>query len=101
MVEDIHGVTWSQLTGPRRGPAKTIRVRHIAMYLTHVAGGLTLTATGELFERDRRTVAHAAGKVEDRREHDRQLDVTLDVMERFLLLALSRSTAAQTDATGS
>lgn len=100
MIEDLHGVTWTQLTGPRRGPAKTIRARHIAMYLTHVAGGLNLTATGQMFERDRRTVAHAAGLVEDRRDQDRQLDVTLEVMERFLVLALSRSTAAQADATG-
>lgn len=95
LVETIHGIGWSELTGPKRGPVQTIRIRHIAMYLTHIAGGLSLTATGILFERDRRTVAHAAALVEDRREHDRHLDLALDVMARSIALALSRSTAPQ------
>lgn len=100
LVENIYGATWVQVAGPRRGTAQTIRARHIAMYLAHVACGLNLTETGQMFERDRRTVAHAAGLIEDCRENDRHLDVTLEVMERFLTLALSRSSAAHTDPTG-
>ena len=51
------------------------------MYLAHVTCGATLTEIGILFERDRTTVAHACGVVEDRRD-DPDLDCKLDSLER-------------------
>jgi chromosomal replication initiation ATPase DnaA len=51
------------------------------MYLAHVTFGATLTEIGILFERDRTTVAHACGVVEDRRD-DPDLDCKLDHLER-------------------
>ena len=42
------------------------------MYLAHVTCGLSLTEVGEVFARDRTTVAHACGRVEDLRD-DRRL----------------------------
>lgn len=54
------------------------------MYLAHVACGLTMTQTGELFRRDRTTVAHGCGAVEDLRD-DPVLDRALTILEAVLL----------------
>ena len=54
--------------------------RQVAMYLAHVGCGLSLTETGRLFERDRTTVAHACGVIEDRRD-DPIFDRALDLLE--------------------
>lgn len=90
LIEQSSNVHWTELSGPRRGSPHAKRARKIAMYLVHVGGGLTLTATGDLFERDRRTVAHAAAAVEDDREADQVLDRALDNMERAVRLTLAR-----------
>ncbi len=50
------------------------------MYLAHVGCGLSLTQTGRLFGRDRTTVAHACGVIEDRRD-DPVFDRVLDLLE--------------------
>ena len=91
LIEQALHVTWAEMTGPRRGPDRIQRARQMAMYLAHVAGRLSLTAVGELFERDRRTVAHAAATIEDDRDIDARLDRALDAMERAVSLSVSRS----------
>ena len=63
----------------RRSP-RTAFARQVAMYLAHVVCGLSLTEVGTLFARDRSTVAHACGVVEDRRD-DPELDGKLDHLE--------------------
>lgn len=50
------------------------------MYIAHVGCGLSLTQTGRLFDRDRTTVAHACGVIEDRRD-DPMFDRVLDLLE--------------------
>src|SRR5882757_6457100 len=57
--------------------------RQVAMYLAHVAWGLTLTDVGHLFSRDRTTVAHACGLIEDSRD-DPMLDRSLELLEGVL-----------------
>ena len=42
--------------------------RQLAMYLTHVGLGRTLTEVGALFGRDRTTVAYACAQIEDHRD---------------------------------
>jgi chromosomal replication initiation ATPase DnaA len=42
--------------------------RQLAMYLCHVSLGLTLTAVGEAFGRDRTTVSYACALIEDMRD---------------------------------
>jgi chromosomal replication initiation ATPase DnaA len=82
-VEDLRGRT--------RGSARTAFARQVAMYLAHVGCGVSLTEVGHLFERDRTTVAHACGLVEDRRD-DPDFDYRLNHLERAvscLLDALS------------
>lgn len=51
-----------------RGRAGVAATRQLAMYLTHVMLGRTLTDVGELFGRDRTTVSHACALVEDKRD---------------------------------
>jgi chromosomal replication initiation ATPase DnaA len=68
------------LRKPTRGRADTAFARQVAMYLAHVAYGLSLSDVGRAFDRDRTTVAHACGVVEDRRD-DVSIDRTLDLLE--------------------
>ena len=63
-----------------RGRANVALARQVAMYLAHVVCGMTLTDTGRLFGRDRTTVAHACGVIEDRRD-DPLFDRALDLLE--------------------
>ncbi|MGE0628232.1 MAG: helix-turn-helix domain-containing protein [Hyphomicrobiaceae bacterium] len=56
------------LRQPTRGQANIARARQVAMYIAHVACGLTLTDVGRLFDRDRTTVAYACAIVERLRE---------------------------------
>lgn len=52
----------------RRGIRRIAFARQLAMYLTHVGFGLTLTEVGACFQRDRTTVRHACALIEDRRD---------------------------------
>ena len=77
-VTHVFGVEHQALGHVTRGVARTALARQVAMYLAHVACGLTLTDAGRLFGRDRTTVAHACLIVEDRRDDplfDRALDL--------------------------
>ncbi len=57
--------------------------RQTAMYLTHVAFGMSLAQVASAFGRDRTTVAHACHVVEERRD-DPSFDEHLDALEDFL-----------------
>jgi chromosomal replication initiation ATPase DnaA len=70
---------WSET----RGRPAVAFARQVAMYLAHVAFGLTLTEVGQVFARDRTTVAHACGLIEDRRD-DPVFDRSLDLLEGVL-----------------
>lgn len=87
-VVQVFGVGRDDLHRLSRGRAKVALARQVAMYLAHVACGLTLTDTGRLFGRDRTTVAHACGVIEDRRD-DPLFDRALDLLE-WAVPALSR-----------
>lgn len=79
-VVQVFGVGHEDLHRLTRGRAKVALARQVAMYLAHVACGLSLTDTGRLFGRDRTTVAHACGVIEDRRD-DPVFDRALDLLE--------------------
>lgn len=83
-VANVFGVRPNQLVLPHRGDAHLSLCRQVAMYLTHVHLGLTLTRTGALYRRDRTTVAHACELVENKRD-DPLFDAALDVLERAFL----------------
>jgi len=79
-VVQVFGVGREDLHRLSRGRAEVALARQVAMYLAHVACGLTMSDTGRLFGRDRTTVAHACGVIEDRRD-DPLFDRALDLLE--------------------
>jgi chromosomal replication initiation ATPase DnaA len=89
-VMQVFGVAGDDLRRGTRGRAKVALARQVAMYLAHVGCGLSLTATGHLFGRDRTTVAHACGVIEDRRD-DPVFDRALDLLEWAMPLLTARS----------
>ncbi len=79
-VTQVFGVKHQALGSESRGLAPIAEARQVAMYLAHVACGLSLTDVGRLFGRDRTTVAHACAVVEDKRD-DEDFDRALDLLE--------------------
>lgn len=67
-----------------RCQADTARARQLAMYLAHVAKGISLTAIGMAFGRDRTTVSYACSLIEDLRD-DAQFDAELERFEAVLM----------------
>ena len=65
-----------ELRARTRRKAPVAFARQVAMYLAHVELGLSLTIVAAQFGRDRTTVSHACGRVEDRRD-DPAVDTAL------------------------
>ncbi|NGP18661.1 helix-turn-helix domain-containing protein [Devosia aurantiaca] len=63
--------------------ASAARARQVAMYLSHVVLGQSLVDVGRAFGRDRTTVSHACGLIEDQRD-DLEFDARLDRFEAIL-----------------
>lgn len=86
-VAQVFGVEGGDLRRSTRGRAHVARARQVAMYLAHVVCRLTLTDVGRAFDRDRTTVAHACGVIEDGRD-DPTFDRVLDLLERAVTAML-------------
>lgn len=76
----VFGVQYEAIAGSTRGRARAALARQVAMYLAHVVCGYSLTRVGDMFGRDRTTVAHACMVVEDRRD-GACFDRTLELLE--------------------
>lgn len=87
-VAQVFGVKDCDLRRATRGRAKVARARQVAMYLAHVACGMSLTEVGRTFARDRTTVAHACGVVEDGRD-DPMFDRVMELLEQVVDTLLS------------
>ncbi|MDO8423544.1 MAG: helix-turn-helix domain-containing protein [Parvibaculum sp.] len=73
-------ISVAEMRAPTRRTAPVAQARQIAMYLMHVSFGLSLSAVGRHFGRDRTTAAHACRQIEDRRD-DAAFDVLMDRLE--------------------
>lgn len=82
-VSQVFGIGTGELGRATRGEAKVALARQVAMYLAHVGRGYTFTEVGRQFARDRTTVAHACGVIEDRRD-DPVFDRTLELLEQVV-----------------
>ncbi len=82
-VSQVFMVASADLWSETRGRPRAAFARQVAMYLAHVACGLTLTEVGRIFSRDRTTVAHACGLVEDLRD-DTAFDRSMELLEGVL-----------------
>jgi chromosomal replication initiation ATPase DnaA len=76
-------VPLGELRASTRRAASVALARQSAMYLAHVALGLSFSEVGRAFGRDRTTAAHACRRIEDRRA-DHELDRTLAELEHAL-----------------
>ncbi len=70
IVAHVFCVEPGLLRQPTRGRANVALARQVAMYVAHVAYGMSLTDVGDVFDRDRTTVSHACAVVEQRREDE-------------------------------
>ncbi|MFH1797469.1 MAG: helix-turn-helix domain-containing protein [Pseudomonadota bacterium] len=83
----LYNVSGRDLRHPGRSSHSVARVRQIAMYVAHVALGLSMNEVGRGFGRDRTTVLHACHLVEDMRE-DQEFDRIIAMTERVASAAL-------------
>ena len=72
-----------------------VHQRQIAMYVAHVVLSLSMTEIGQVYGRDRTTVAHACHVVEDRRD-DAAYDEFVAAIER-LVIAVFRGGSLRND----
>ena len=72
-----------QIRGLRRGSSRAAFARQVAIYLLHTRLGLSYSASGALFGRDRTTAAYACRVVEEKRE-DARIDGIVDCLERAI-----------------
>jgi chromosomal replication initiation ATPase DnaA len=74
------GISLAKATRPSREPQAKL-ARRAAMYVTHVAFGMSTARVGSAFGRDRTTVSHACQLMEKWRDEPR-FDRWLDALER-------------------
>lgn len=96
-VEAVFGLAPGTIFGPSRGSAHCALARQVAMYLSHVVLGATLTATARRFSRDRTTAAHACRLIEDRRD-DARFDALLTALETAVEAGLAAGRRAKRSA---
>lgn len=82
------------LTHRTRCRPQTARARQLAMYLSHVVLGRSLTEIGGAFGRDRTTVSYACALIEDMRD-DPVFDEEVTALERRLEAGWSGDDNAQ------
>lgn len=71
------------LMHPSRCRLGTARARQLAMYLSHVVLGRSLSEIGAAFGRDRTTVSHACALIEDMRD-DADFDAEVCALEQAI-----------------
>jgi hypothetical protein len=96
-IAKVFGISPRALGTSTRGRAPAARARQVAMYVTHVSCGMSLTDVGALFSRDRTTVSHACAVIEDQRD-DPVFDRVLEMLEWIVPELLTRSGHASTRA---
>jgi chromosomal replication initiation ATPase DnaA len=83
IVSSAFAVQEDSVFAAGRGGKTTALARQVAMYLSHTHLGLSYTAAGALFGRDRTTAAYACRTVEEKRE-DADVDAIVDCVERVI-----------------
>lgn len=86
LVARAFSVDPGAIRATRRGRGQTAFARQVAIYLTHIGFGMTLTEVATLFGRDRSTVSYACRLIERRRDEPR-IDATVGMLERALGVA--------------
>lgn len=80
---NAYNVSLEEMRARTRRKARVALARQTAMYLSHVALGVSLTRTGAYFGRDRTTASHACRVIEEKRD-DPDFDLRLSRLEESL-----------------
>jgi chromosomal replication initiation ATPase DnaA len=83
IVCEAYAVSHAELLDGQRGSAQVAQARHVAMYLAHVVGQLTLNEVAIVFKKSRTTVSHCCTNIEDRRDSP-IFDLQIEFMEKRL-----------------
>jgi chromosomal replication initiation ATPase DnaA len=94
VVAQATAIPLEKICAPTRSKPVIAQARQIAMYLTHVALGVSLTQTAAGFGRDRTTASHACKVVEELRD-DPKFDFQLSQLEEGLAKIALRSLEPQ------
>ncbi len=86
IVAGHYRIPLDSLRSARRGAAEVSRARQIAMYLVHTTLSVSYQDAAAEFARDRTTIAHACGTIEDARD-SREFDAELAVLEAIIAAA--------------
>ncbi|QPC88656.1 chromosomal replication initiator DnaA [Mesorhizobium sp. NBSH29] len=86
-------VSSKEMRKPGRSRSEIARVRQIAMYVSHVVLGLSMSEVGKGFQRERTTVLHACHLIEDLRDDD-EFDCLVAKAERIAQAAFKNRKAA-------
>jgi chromosomal replication initiation ATPase DnaA len=78
------GAAFEDLLSPARGSRSVAKARQFAVYLHHVAFGVSLSDCARSFDRDRATVRHACARIEDLRD-DAAFDHATTLLEGALV----------------
>jgi hypothetical protein len=83
VIEDLacrrSGVSLEALYGTVRGKDRVVFARHLYVYLWHQQLAGSISGTAQVVGRDRRMVAYAIGRIEERRDSDPAFDRTVDL----------------------
>lgn len=71
------------LLSPTRGSPQNAFARQLAMYITHVGFGISVSRVATAFARDRSTITHACHLIEDKRD-DNEFDMFVDRLEECI-----------------
>lgn len=84
LTASVFRVDAGQIAAPTRLQARVAMARQVAMYVSHVTLGLSLSEVGRRFGRDRTTAGYACALVEDLRD-DMRFDRTIGYLEAATL----------------
>ncbi len=84
LVCQIFSLKEGYILGSSRGPSRLVLARHMLQYLSHIVFGLNYTDVARMTCRDRTSVAHACGRIEDERD-DRDFDKAVFFLELSLM----------------
>lgn len=83
LVANHHDIAMPMILNTSRCKKGVARARQLAMYLSHIMLGESLTAVGQAFGRDRTTVSYACALIEDMRD-DPAFDAEVSGLEAAL-----------------
>ena len=95
LVSRVTGRPREALVSGDRGAVPVARARQVAMYIAHTSFSYSLACVGEMFGRDKSTVAHAVHFIEDMREEP-EFDIWMEDLEAAVQQIMRLSPRAQT-----